>query len=193
MEINDSNSNLDMQSLLDKFNNRDCGAFSELYSVLYKELYYFSNSLYRNTNIETEDVIQDAFFNIWDDRKRKFTSLSHLRAFLFVVIRNSYKRHYNHAKIVNKATNTLLEDDDYMIYRAAEAEIFSIVPQALNLLPTECARSLSLLLEGYDIKEVAQMLGKKTSTIYNQRKESLSILRRKMKNDSLYFLLLFMN
>lgn len=191
MEVVDKNNNFDTQSLLERFNNRDSDAFSELYSLLYKELYYFSNSLYRNTTIEPEDVIQDTFFNIWEERKRKFSSLSHLRAFLFVVIKNSYKRHYNHAKFVTKATDGLVKDDDYMIYRAAEAEIFSIIPQALNMLPSECAKSLKLLLEGYDIKEVAEMLGKQPSTIYNQRKEALTILRKKMGKDTIYLLLLF--
>lgn len=136
-----------------------------------------------------EDVIQDAFFKIWEDRNREFTSLSHLRAFLFVVIKNGYKRYYNHAKFENRAITHLVKDDDYMIYRAAEAEIFSIVPYALNMLPSECAKSLKLLLEGYDIKEVAEMLGKQPSTIYNQRKEALIILRKKIKNDTFFFLL----
>lgn len=189
MKKNTLHTNDGTLSTLSKFNDRDSEAFGEIYSLLYKELYYFINSLYKNTVIQPEDIIQDLFFQIWDDKKRKFTSISHLRAFMFVVIKNGYKQHYNHQKFVDKVHHAISADDDYMIFRAAEAEIFSALPPILDMLPEECAKSLKLSLEGWEVKDIAEKLGKQPSTIYNQRKEAISILRKKLSKDMLIVIL----
>lgn len=89
--------------------------------------------------------------------------------------------HYNHMKVVEKANRYIADDRDFFIINAAEAEVFSFIPSALNILPLECAKSFKLFLEGWNIEEIAEQLGKKKSTIYNQKNDSLELLRKKFK------------
>ncbi|MEG0500551.1 MAG: sigma-70 family RNA polymerase sigma factor [Rikenellaceae bacterium] len=164
--------------LLKKFNERDRDAFGRVYMLFYKELYYYASSIYQNTVVEADDVVQDVFFNIWKSKNRKFDRLEGIKAYLFVSIKNNYKNFYAHNKLTNRLTKAFADEDELFIVQAVESEIFSIVPSVLNKLPEECARSFKMFLEGWDIKDIADKLEKKSSTIYNQRKESISILKK---------------
>lgn len=171
----------ELSLLLKKFNNRDSEVFGEIYNRYYKELYYYTSALYTNTGTDAKDVIQDVFTDIWQNKKLKFDSLIGIKSYIYVVIKNKFRMHFNHMKVVERANNYMADDDDIFIERAAEAEIFSIIPSVLNILPAECAKSFKLFLEGWDIDEIADHLGKKKSTIYNQKNNSLEILRVKCK------------
>lgn len=171
-------------SLLDQFNNREKDAFGAIYSLIYKELYYFTHSLYKGSTTDATDIIQDVFVDIWEDKKRKFETITGLRSFIYVVIKNKFIKHYRHMKVVNRVSDYIIKDMSKGY--AIEAEIYSLIPEALGLLPEECAKSFKLFLEGYDIKEIAKILGKQPSTIYNQRKEAISILRKKLPKYKLF-------
>lgn len=167
--------------LLEKFNCRDRSAFGQVYSMYYNELYYYTSNLYKNSSVDACDIIQDVFVKIWQSPKRKFDKLEGIKAYLYVSIKNSYKNFYVHNKLTHKFNRTLAEDDDLFIVQAVESEIFSVVPNLLNILPQECAKSFKMFIEGWEINEIAEELGKKRSTIYNQRQEAISILKKYMK------------
>lgn len=181
--------NDDIQIVLDAFNKKEYHAFEHIYNLLYKDLYYYANALYKETVIDYRDVIQDVFMDVWRDKTRKFDSILGLKTFLFVVIRNKFRMYYKHMKVVERANSIIAEDQDLFIVQAAEAEIFSIVPTALNMLPSECAKVMKLFIEGHDVDEIAKMLNKQPSTIYRQRSDALAILRKKLpKNQYLSFI-----
>ena len=48
---------------------------------------------------------------------------------------------------------------------------------------------LKLYLEGWDIKDIAEKLGKSPSTIYTQRQEIIMILKKLMKRELFSFIL----
>ncbi|MEG0499721.1 MAG: sigma-70 family RNA polymerase sigma factor [Rikenellaceae bacterium] len=179
----------DLQIVLDAFNKKEYCAFEQVYNLLYKDLYYYASSLYKDTVVDYRDVIQDVFLDVWRDKTRKFDSILGLKTFLFVVIRNKFRMYYKHMKVVERANNIIAEDQDLFIVQAAEAEIFSIIPTALNMLPSECAKVMKLFLEGHNVDEIAEMLNKQPSTIYRQRSDALAILRNKLpKNQYLSFI-----
>lgn len=165
-------------SLLKKFNERDRDAFGRVYTLFYKELYYYSSSLYQGTQIEADDVIQDVFLNIWKSGNRKFDKLIGIKAYLFISIKNGYKNFYAHNKLTQNLNKSFLKDDDLFVVQAVESDIFSVVPTILNKLPEECAKSFKMFLEGWDINEIAEKMNKKSSTIYTQRQKSISILKK---------------
>lgn len=76
-------------------------------------------------------------------------------------------------------------DEDWLTIYAVEAEVFSLVPVALNLLPEDCAESFKLFLEGYTVKEIAEKQSKPLTTIYSQREKAVAILRSKFPKDKL--------
>lgn len=180
----------DIKTLLLKFNNRDSDAFGEIYSLLFKEMYYFHRKLFINIDSDPEDLIQDLFFKIWTDRRLQFETISKLKSFLFTSISNRCKTLYMKQKTSSNAILSMVMDDDYLVVRAVEAEIYSLVPSILEMLPEDCAESFRLFIEGYTVKEVAEELNKPLTTIYSQREKAISILRKKVNKNKLISTLL---
>ena len=78
-------------SLLVHFNSRDYCAYSKIYTLLYKSLYFYAFSLYQNTNVDSEDIIQDIFLEIWENKRLKFETSEKIKSYIFVTS-NVYDR-----------------------------------------------------------------------------------------------------
>ena len=85
----------DMNSsvLIDDFNRRDNHAFEYIFLHLYDALYRFSSKLYVGTEVVPDDVVQDVFMNVLKSRI-SFESLEHLKAYLYLSVKNSYRRYW---------------------------------------------------------------------------------------------------
>lgn len=190
MSQNISKYNDKLDTLLEDFNNREYDAFGSVYSLMYKELYYLTNSIYKNTTIDPKDIIQDIFISIWQKDSCKFDSIHKLRTYIHISIRNGYKVYYNHSKLKNLVNKEIALDNDYFTIKSAEAEIYSIIPDILKLLPQECAKTFELFLKGYNVEEICEKLNKKPTTVYNQKKEAINILRNKLDKGKFISLIL---
>ncbi len=86
----------------------------------------------------------------------------------------------------NEKRDEILRDNDYYMIQIAESEVYSWVSEAINLLPSDCAESFRMFIEGYDIKEIAKKLDKPLSTIYSQRTKAISIIKNSNYKDKLF-------
>lgn len=168
----------DAALLLKRFNDRENSAFGEVYRLFYDELHYFSSRLYGEGHPAATDAIHDAFLNLWRTRNL-FEGLGNVKAYILVSLRNGYRN------FVRKERSVPVFDDDYYVTQAIEAEVFSLLPEALGMLPAECARILRMFLEGMDAHEIARFTGKRESTVYNQRNRAIAILKKKLSKDKL--------
>lgn len=174
--------------LLNQFNRRDSVAFNEIYKLYYNELTNFAGRLFYNTEVSVEDVIQDVYMNIWENNARKFDSLSGIKAYIYVCLKNKLKNYIAHSKHVNEYNRKMLQEDCFVI-QVAESEILSIITHAINILPEECSKVFQLHMEGWDVQEIAQKLDKSESTVYKQRNRAIEILKKKMDKQLLLIIL----
>lgn len=180
--------NLDSEALLlDKFNRREHSAFGEVYSMFYSDFHRYTIYLYKNIDIDSEDIIHDIFLSLWERRSSKFDNLIKIKGFVIIAIKNGYRNYIRHLLHERKYTETLYTDKDFE-YDAIEFELFSLINQVMGLLPTDCAEIFKLYLEGYKPDEIANITGKQPQTIYNKKQEAISILRRKLTKDQLMIL-----
>lgn len=138
-----------------------------MYRLFYKEFYLYANSLFLN-NIGAEDIIQDLFLDIWEKSNVKFDSLNYFKAYFFVAIKNKFLMHCRKNKFINKQSEAIIYDNNYFIAQAVEAELYSIIPDALNILPADCAESFVLFIENMEVKEIAEKLNKTESLFTNK-------------------------
>ncbi len=175
--------------LFNLFNKRDAAAFTTLYDELFLEVFFYANSLFKDTNIDPTDVAQDAFVDIYERDGVVFQNRKQLKSYIYVMIRNRYKVHYNHLKVRENVHDTLAKSERLFTNEAAEAEIFSIMSYGLGLLPEECARVMRLYLADYSIKEIAEITGKSEFTVYKQRQQAINILKKRLPKDKLLIFL----
>ncbi len=177
-----------IEQLIRCFNNRENFALERIYLLWYDDFYYFSSKLYKNTGIESGDVVQDVFLKIWERKKLCFDSLEELKGYMYVSIRNGFYDYIAHKNVVNHYLNSIKSDDDYFISQIIETETLSMFNKLTEFLPQECAKVFRFYMEGYEIKEIVQKLGKSQSTIYNQRREAINVLK-KLKSKNIFFII----
>lgn len=172
--------------LIKKFNLRDNYAFTEVYSMYYDTIHMFANKLFYNTEVDVTDLIQDIFIALWEHKSTKFETLAHIKSYLYLSVKNHFRNYIKHKRHVNKYNIDMLKDDDYYVAEMVEVEVSSRLSDMLGVLPSECSRVLKMYLEGLDIKDIAQRLGKSQSTIYNQKQAAITILKKKFGDNPIY-------
>ena len=107
---------------------------------------------------DAEDVVQDVFLKLLKQKKRQFTDDEHLKSWLIRVT-------VNHCVDVKRSffrKNTVSIDDMEIPYEPEEQEVL----EELSRLPEDTRNILYLhYYEGYTIKEIAKILGKKQNTV----------------------------
>lgn len=179
------------EELIRCFNKRERQAFEKIYALLYHDLYYFTTRLCRNSELVTQDVLQDLFMKLWGGKRIDFTSLEHLKAYLYTSIRNYFREYYSHKQVESKYQKMIKNDDDHVASCLVETEVISELSRLPDLFSAECAKVLKLYLEGWDIKDIAGKLGKSQSTIYTQRQEIIAILKKVLSRQLFSIFLLF--
>lgn len=183
MSINFTHTNL-----VTLFNNRDCVALGEIYSMFYEDLHYYSIGLYRGTAIDSCDAIQDVFLSLWLS-STKFDALINIKAYLFIAVRNNFRQFISKNKTADKFKQYQLHEVEMFEIGIIESEVLSNLHHVLGLLPKESAQILQLFFEGWSIDEIADKLGKTKRTIYNKKSEAISTLKNKLPIDKLLLII----
>lgn len=186
-------SDKELSSLLLRFNNRDNSAFCEVYEIVYDELFYFTSSVYKDTEVVASDVIHDIFIKLWEARGVKFNSLLSIKGYIYISVKNKFRDYISHRKCKDKFNNAMRLTDDYFVSQIAESETLTIMAEAERCLPTECAKVFRMYIEGWDVKEIAEKLNKSQSTVYAQKTEAITILKKKISKDKFLLIIMLMN
>ncbi len=179
--------------LLDRFNSGDISAFEEIYNLFYKELYLYSLSLYKNESIDSDDIVQDAFVYILEKREIKFSSLTKIKSYLIVLIKNQFYSYCRHKVVQDKYNVEQQSNDNNYTLKAIEAEFVSIIPEIVSMVPRNCAETIKLMLEGYSIPEISKILNKPKTTIYSQRERAISVLNKHLNNNKLVYIIMMLS
>lgn len=181
---------VERNELIRRFNEGEEAAFEEVYKLLYRDLLYFSGKLFYSSSLIPEDVVQDLFMKLWIGRHVAFSSLEHIKAYMYNSIRNSFREYQSHQKVKDRYEQAVQQDEERFFSYIVETEVIAELSRHPELFPQECAKVLKLYLEGWDVKDIAGKLGKAPSTIYNQRQEIIAILKKIMKHKLFSLLLL---
>lgn len=170
--------------LLKHFNSRESIAFGNVYALFYNELHYYAAILYRKTEVDAGDVIQDVFSNIWVSGDIQFQSLDGLKAYLYRSIRNAFHNYIQKRSVIAKYEDELRNDEDAVMVDIIESETYSLMEATLGILPKDCAEIFRLLFDGWSTEEIAEKLGREKQTIYNKKHETVKILKNKIAKET---------
>lgn len=168
----------------------DENTFQKVFDTYHTRLCYFATTLL-TTEKEAEDVVQEAFVNLWQ-RRDSFQDINAVKAFLYVTVRNRCLNICKHGKVVRKYEDLLDEAwEEDSISRLIEAEVLDGIYQALQKLPAGCRNVLQLsYFEGMKNKDIAEHLQVSINTVKTQKMRGLQLLRGLLKSSSVIPLLL---
>jgi RNA polymerase sigma-70 factor (family 1) len=167
--------------ILKLLNSHDENGLKLMFELYYKPLVVFS--LKYISSFETaEDIVQDLFIRIWDEKKYKTVSSS-LKSYLFASARNSslnyLKKNTNiNIESIDKFENELVFEEHNMIEIEERRE--QLLAEVEKLSPKTKLVFEAIVLEGLKYKSVAELLGVSVNTVKTHYSRALKTLRKSL-------------
>jgi RNA polymerase sigma-70 factor (ECF subfamily) len=143
-------------------------------------------SRYTNNLSHAEEIVQDTFIMLWEDRCSIRINTS-LKSYLLKTVQNKCIDWFRHKKIVKAHQNYVLEKppqlslntDSYLLY----SELNERIENALRLLPDPISEAFRLnRQEGLKYAEIAEISGVSVRTVEVRIGKALHLLRRYLKD-----------
>lgn len=158
-------------------------AFNELFFEFYPSLCVFAGR-YIDSPETCEDIVQDVFFNIWNNRKTLNIHTS-IRNFLATSVRNSctdyIRKQSSHSKYLENIPFTYDSDTPADIYTIKELQ--ERIEEALSKLPQPAQIAFSLSrTQKMTYKEIAVEMDISPKTVESYISRALKLLREDLKD-----------
>lgn len=193
-KVNDSSSISHIEKvLLSRLQAGDYSAFSNVFSAYYRDLVIFA-SRYTNDLSYAEELVQDTFVMLWEDRCSIRINTS-LKSYLLKTVQNKCIDWFRHKKIVKAHQNYVFEKppqfslstDSYLLY----SELNERIENALRLLPDPISEAFRLNRQkGLKYAEIAKISGVSVRTVEVRIGKALHLLRRYLKDYFVVILIL---
>ena len=173
--------------LISQIQNDDREALREIflnyYSVLTRFAYYYVNS-----HAIAEDIVQDVFAHIWEQR-RNWAPERSLRVFLYMVVKNrclDFLKHKKEEDKYNQEWENQRDSEpsfsDSVSEKQREEQLHRVIKQAVETLPDRAKMIYKLnRQDGLTYSEIAELLEVSQKTVENQMARSLKKLRERVK------------
>lgn len=172
-----------------RFKAGEENAFHWLYGKYAAVLRYFA-AKYISDPDTVEDVVQDAFVNLWE-RRKGFESEVSIKSWLYKSVRNDCLNVLRHQQVHQKYS--LYEQDkdhsESFLDHVFEAEVFKILLSVFNELPPACRQVYKMSLEGMKHEEIARKLNISVNTVKKHKNNANHFLQSRLKDILIYMLI----
>ncbi len=162
-------------------------AFEEIFKKYREKVFYFALRYY-NSAEDAENIVQDVFIKLWDERKGIIEGLS-LSSYIYTITKN-HLFNIHRKKINEKAYRNYIIDhlvqypnlENELIYADLRANIDKII----DSLPAQRKKVFIMgNIEGMSNKEVATIMNLSVRTIEVHKSLALQTIRKEMRRISL--------
>lgn len=165
----------------------------------YFKEYFVRLSTYACSFVDSEevakDLVQDAFVVLMNRPDIICQADQVVKSFLYSTIKNQSLNHLRRLQLGDKVSSKLQHEtenhDDYLT-NLIQAEIVGTLHKQMASLPLKCQHICKLIyFDGKKYEEVAKLLNISLNTVKSQRQRALRLLRGKLLQISIMFLLAF--
>jgi len=172
----------DDPTLLQAIQQGDESAFDALFRRYYEPLCHYAASLTDGDLDEAEDLVQQSFVKLWEQRATFEVQWS-VKAYLYKMVHNRCLNRIRDAQTREKykVYNAAQLEQGYENDPGAASELNERILQALDTLPTECRRIFELSrFEELKYREIADQLGISIKTVETQMGKALRLMRTEL-------------
>jgi RNA polymerase sigma-70 factor (ECF subfamily) len=167
-------------------------AFDLIYNKYSKKLYKFGYSLLKSHE-ETENLVQDVFLNLWENRN-KVEKDSSIKSYIFAITYNSaisiLRKKAMESKFVEYLKSLQIINEKPVNMELEYTELTNKINEIVYALPQR-QKEVYLLhkVEALKYSEIAVLLDISVNTIENHMSRALKTIRKKLGNYSLIAIL----
>lgn len=186
---------IDERALLSQFQSGDRLAFDQIFKLYHSSLLFFANRLLLNIGTDVaKDAVLDVFMKLYE-RRDNFGTLSNIKAFLYISVKNSCLKIIEKDKVNQKRFDLYSKDFDEfernVLDQILETEVYQELYYAIDLLPEQYRRIMQRIVNGDTAREISDELGIPVSTINTQKSRAISILKKSLSGAGITILLIY--
>ena len=181
------------QELVERLQRGDLEAFDQIFERYSDRIFGFALN-YLKSKEETEELIQDVFLKIWENRKR-LKKESSLKSYLFTIAYHNICRLFRKKQIHDKfledkttSENETLNLEEQLEYKATLEQVELLIEK---LPEKQKAIFIKSRKEGKSTREIAEEMNLAPGTVDNHISAALKFLREKISDKNLALLLFF--
>lgn len=166
--------------LVRRLRTGDPDAFSDIFSIYYKDMVLFGYS-FTHDKEDSEEIVQEVFVKLWEDHEKIAISGS-IRSYLLKTIQNKCFDRYRHKQVREQHSSFVIENsplfdydtENYILY----SELELLIEKAINKLPENIRETFEMSrFEGFKYQEIASKLNVSVRTIEVRISKALELLR----------------
>lgn len=178
------------RELLQQLNNGDSRALALLFRLYYKDLVLFAGTWLSGNQMLCEDIVQEVFMSLWNERK-EVLKIKALKSFLLKSVQNRCISCLRHQQVKGKYEDLKSYTDDRLSYDTENyilySELNARLQEALGYLSPVQRQCFEMnRMDGIRQAEIAKILGIPLRTVELRIAEALKILKFHLKE---YFIL----
>lgn len=172
--------------ILDWIRNNDNRGYKYLYEHYFGTMFFVAKSFHIREE-DIHDLIQNVFIAL-GDASAVFENELKLRVYLYTALKNECRNYLKHSKVKDAYHSYELSvgKEEYSFWeKVMEEEVYSIIHDAVALLPDRQRMVIQLHLKGLKNKEIADELHLDEETVKSYKKEAkkkLQLLLEPYKN-----------
>lgn len=162
----------------------DAGQFESLFRSSYVSLVRYARVIIKDQDT-AEEIVQDLFFRIWQDRQ-KLNIESSLNGYLFRSVHNKCLHYIGHLRVVEKHAEEMSQRQPERQETPAEilqyVELQRKVAEILAKLPERCGQIFYMnRFEGLKYTEIAEKLSVSIKTVESNMGKALKEFRKELQ------------
>lgn len=177
------NTDLD-NTILKAIKEGDANSFEILFHKYYQELCNYSMGILGDAE-KAEDVVQDAFVYLWENRQKINITIS-LKSYLYQSVRNGALKIIRTQALEQHHMPRLTEFIEYLEKSEfSEDELIKLqkIEQAIDELPSQCKNVfLMSFMDQKSYKQISDELGVSLNTVKTHVSKAYRIIREKAQN-----------
>lgn len=187
IRMDQSSHNTEPELLLWKMTvNDDKKAFEKIFRLFYQPLIMYAKKFIEEQPMR-EDIIQDVFTSLWEDRKKLFITGS-VHNYLISSVKHHCLNHLrregllqNYQKLIQENTISDQQQDADNVYLLTE--LYELLGKALSRLPDTYRKAFEMhRLEGINYEEIAQKLNISIRTAKRYKSQVTDQLKKDLKD-----------
>jgi len=186
--------NTEEQEMVFLLQKGSMSAFEKLFEYYSQKLYRFALS-YLKSDLEAEDLVQEVFLKIWENRTNIKTGTS-FQSYLFTIAFNSIRKNFNDKAKLDKFRTDLLDflshENPSLENRPDFESLLTKLDSLIDQMP-ERIKEIYLMRkkEGKAVRDIAEKLSISTKTVENQITEAMNYLKKEIAKDQISGILFF--